>query len=100
MIRICYHPDLASLSQFEKLVLTLGRWPQFFVINLSMGDMNVDEILKNDLSLLELINGWRAIKLDTMERKFVEILALTGRGKIDFLCSKISYSLQIYSLFI
>ena len=41
MIKMSYHPDLATLNQFEKLILALGRWPQFFTISLAISDTEI-----------------------------------------------------------
>ena len=79
MIRISYHPDLAGFTQFEKLVLALGRWPQFFLLSLSWTQVPLSEVLDKEIS--ELIQGFRNLELDPMEKKLTEILALTGRGK-------------------
>lgn len=79
MVKMCHHPDLRGLSHFEKLVLALGRWPQFFVLSLVQSGMNSNKF-KDEYRIT--IENWRDLKLDMIEYRFVEILALTGRGKI------------------
>ena len=45
MIKTSYHPDLATLNQFEKLILALGRWPQYFTISLAISDTEISGVL-------------------------------------------------------
>jgi len=82
MIKMSYHPDLATLNQFEKLILALGRWPQFFTISLAISDTEISGGFCQDLSteLGTVIESWRSLRLDPIEYRLVEVLSLTGRG--------------------
>ena len=82
MIKMNYHPDLATLNQFEKLILALGRWPQFFTISLVVSETNVSSFTKESIELGKVIESWRALHLDPIEYRLIEILSLTGRGEV------------------
>ena len=81
MIKMNYHPDLASLNQFEKLILALGRWPQFFIISLAISEIELANILKESTEIAKIIESLRSLQLDPIEYRLVEVLSLTGRGK-------------------
>ena len=81
MIKMNYHPDLSALNQFEKLILALGRWPQFFTISLAISETSTSNFSKELIELVKVIESWRTLKLDAIEYRLIEILSLTGRGK-------------------
>ena len=84
MIKMNCHPDLSVLNQFEKLILALGRWPQFFTISLVMSETITSTFSKELKELVKIIESLRSLKLDPIEYRLIEILSLTGRGKIIF----------------
>lgn len=87
LLKICNHPDLITLTRFERLVIAIGRWSSLWLIKLVQSGINLNNLFKSCSSTVQEehqlrlhVEHWRNLYLDQIEMGLVESLAITGKG--------------------